>query len=240
MTAVLLDPFEDDRRTEAAALRYGGFEVATVHGVEQAVTYLRSHRASAVIIDPTQLHITHAVSELRSRTDLPIVVVADIADEVDVVAALDAGADDVMGKPIGVEELLARLRAVTRRMQRAEPVAPVVTEHFTIDLAARRTFYSSGVEVFLTGVEFRIVEILLRHPGHLVSRQQVLEEIWGPRGAGTPNNLRVFVARIRQKLEPDPAHPRYLLTVSGLGLVFELGRGPFEQSDPSDALTAPC
>jgi two-component system, OmpR family, KDP operon response regulator KdpE len=240
MTAVLLDPIDDDRRTEVAALRYGGFEVATVQSVEQAVTYLRAHRTHAVVIDPTRLNATHAVGELRSRTELPIVVVAEVADEMDVVAALDAGADDVIAKPIGVEELLARLRAVTRRVQRSEPAAPVVTEDFTIDLAARRAFYPNGVELFLTGVEFRVVEILLRHPGHLVSRQQVLEEIWGPRGAGSPNNLRVFVARIRQKLEPDPAHPRYVLTINGLGLVFELGRGPFEQSAAAEELTAPC
>jgi two-component system, OmpR family, KDP operon response regulator KdpE len=240
MTAVLLDPVDDDRRTEVAALRYGGFEVTTVQSVEQAVTYLRAHRVSAIVIDPSRLEVPFAVEELRKRTELPIVVVAEFSDEMDVVAALDAGADDVVGKPIGVEELLARLRAVTRRARRSEPVAPVVTEHFTIDLAARRIFNPSGVEIFLTGVEFRVVEILLRHPGHLVPRQRVIEEIWGPHGTKSPNNLRVFVARIRQKLEPDPTHPRYLLTVNGLGLVFEVGRGPFEQAADVEAQAAPC
>jgi two-component system KDP operon response regulator KdpE len=233
-TIVLLDPLDADRRIEVAALRYGGFEVATAQSVEQAVTCLRVHRATAVVVDPFHVNATKVVEELRSRTELPIVVVAEVADEMAVVATLDAGADDVIGKPFGVEELLARLRAVTRRVHRLEVVAPVVTEHFTVDLAARRVFSCTGSEILLTGVEFRIVEILLRHPGHLVPRKQVLEDIWGPRGVDSPNYLRVFVARIRQKLEPDPAHPRYLLTVSGLGLVFEVGGGPFGQPSVPD------
>ena len=104
-------------------------------------------------------------------------------------------------------------------------MAPFVTDDFTIDIAARRVFHSDGSEIFLTGVEFRMIEVLLRHPGHLVPREQILEEIWGARGKHNPNYLRVFVARIRQKLEPDPAHPRYLLTAPGLGLVLDLGGG---------------
>jgi two-component system KDP operon response regulator KdpE len=99
-----------------------------------------------------------------------------------------------------------------------------VTDDFTIDIAARRAFRSNGTEIFLTGVEFRMVEILLRRPGHVVARGQILEEIWGPRGIRSPHYLRVFVNRVRQKLEPDPAHPRYLHTATGLGLVFKLER----------------
>jgi two-component system KDP operon response regulator KdpE len=225
VTVVLLDLDHDSRRVEVAALRFGGYEVASVATVEQAITHLRSHRADAVIVDPARSDVAMLVGELRARTELPIIVVADVQDELDVVAALDAGADDYVGKPFRVEELLARMRAAVRRARKSEAMEPIVTDDFVIDIAARRIFKVDGGEIFLTGVEFRMVEILLRRPGHLVSREQILEEIWGPRGVRSPNNLRVFVARVRQKLEPDPAHPRYLLTATGLGLVFEVGHG---------------
>ena len=91
--------------------------------------------------------------------------------------------------------------------------------------------HSDGSEIYLTGVEFRMIEILLRHPGYVVSREQILEEIWGPRGVRSPHYLRVFVNRVRQKLEPDPAHPRYLHTVTGLGLVFKLAQGGLDTSE---------
>ena len=220
MNVVLLDLDQGSRRIEAAALRYGGYEVSTVHNVEQAITHVRTHPTDAVLVDPGRLDIAQLMGELRVRTELPIIVVSE--GDVNLVAALGAGADDYVSKPIVVEELLARMRAALRRVRRAEVPAAIVTDDFTIDIAARRAFHSDGSELFLTGVEFRMVEILLRRPGHIVSREQILEEIWGPRGAHSPHYLRVFVNRIRQKLEPDPAHPRYLRTATGLGLVFKL------------------
>jgi two-component system KDP operon response regulator KdpE len=238
MTVVLLDLDQSSRRIEVAALRYGGYEVATVETVEQAVTHLRTHRADAVLVDPARADVTPLVLELRARTELPIIVLSDAEGDLGVVAALDAGADDFVAKPFGVEELLARMRAVVRRVRMSEEMVPIVTDDFTMDIAARRVFRPDGSEIYLTGVEFRMIEILLRHRGHLVSREQILEEIWGPRGARSPNYLRVFAARIRQKLEPDPAHPRYLLTVNGRGLVFEVGGGQFER-DATTEDTAP-
>jgi two-component system, OmpR family, KDP operon response regulator KdpE len=235
MKVVLLDLDQGSRRIEVAALRYGGYDVETVQTVEQAVTQLRTHRSDALLVDPARSDVTELLEELRARTELPIIVVSDAENESRVVAALDAGADDFVAKPLRVEELLARMRAVARRVQTTYAAAPIVTDHFTIDVVARRAFRTDGSEIFLTGVEFRMVEILLRHPGHLVAREQILEEIWGPRGVRRPNYLRVFVARVRQKLEPDPSHPRYVLTANGLGLVFEVGHGQFERdtTEPS-------
>jgi two-component system KDP operon response regulator KdpE len=232
MNVVLLDLNQGSRRIEVAALRYGGYEVSTAHTVEQLITHVRTHRTDAMLVDPAQLDVAPLVEELRARTELPIIVVAD--GDADLVTALDAGADDYIAKPFVVEVLLARMRAALRRRHTTEVPVAIVTEDFTIDLAARRAFHSDGSEIYLTGVEFRMVEILLRRPGHIVSRQQILEEIWGPRGVHSPHYLRVFVNRVRQKLEPDPAHPRYLHTATGLGLVFKLEQEPeaSEESTP--------
>jgi two-component system KDP operon response regulator KdpE len=227
VTVVLLDLDRGSRRSEVAALRFGGYEVDTVRTVEQAITRARMHRVELVIIDPARSDVTPLLEELRARTELPIIVIAEAEDELGVVAALDAGADDYVAKPYRVEELLARTRAAVRRAQKTEVADPIVTDDFTVDIAARRIFRTDGSEISLTGVEFRMVEILLRHPGRLVPREEILQEIWGPRGVRTPNYLRVFVSRVRQKLEPDPAHPRYVLTVTGLGLVFDVGPGRF-------------
>ncbi len=184
MNVVLLDLDQGSRRIEAAALRYGGYEVSTAHTVEQAITHVRTHRTDAVLVDPAQLDIGQLMGELRARTELPIIVVSEGEGDVNLVSALDAGADDYISKPFVVEVLLARMRAALRRVRRVEvPAAAIVTEDFTIDIAARRAFHSDGSEIYLTGVEFRMVEILLRHPGHVVSREQILEEIWGATGA---------------------------------------------------------
>jgi two-component system KDP operon response regulator KdpE len=228
MNVVLLDLDQASRRIEVAALRYGGYEVSSAHTVEQVITHVRTHRTDAILVDPAHLDIAQLVVELRARTELPIIVVSEGEGDGALVAALDAGADDYISKPIVVEELLARMRAALRRVRKTEVPAAIVTDDFTIDIAARRAFHSDGSEIYLTGVEFRMVEILLRHPGHVVSREQILEEIWGPRGVRSPHYLRVFVNRVRQKLEPDPAHPRYLHTATGLGLVFKLGHGESE------------
>ena len=231
MNVVLLDLDQGSRRIETAALRYGGYKVSTAHTVEQAITHVRNHRADAVLVDPAQLDIAQLVAELRARTELPIIVISEGEREVDLVSALDAGADDYISKPIVVEELLARMRAALLRVRRTEVPAAIVTDDFSIDIAARRVFHSDGSEIYLTGVEFRMVEILLRQPGHIVSREQILEEIWGPRGVHSPHYLRVFVNRVRQKLEPDPAHPRYLHTAAGVGIVFKLEHGESQTSE---------
>jgi len=144
--------------------------------------------------------------------------------EGDKVAALDAGADDYVTKPFGMDELLARVRAALRRTAPAEEEAVVVTPDFTIDLAAKKT-RRDGEEVRLTPTEWHIVEVLVRNRGRLVAQRQLLQEVWGPEYHDETNYLRVFMAQVRRKLEPEAAHPRYFITEPGMGYRFELPGG---------------
>jgi two-component system, OmpR family, KDP operon response regulator KdpE len=136
------------------------------------------------------------------------------------VAALDAGADDYVTKPFGMDELLARLRAALRRAAPADETAEVATPDFTVDLAAKRVV-RGGEEIRLTPTEWEIVEILVRNPGKLVTQRQLLHEVWGPQYTTETNYLRVYMAQIRRKLEPDPTHPRYFITEARMGYRFE-------------------
>ena len=152
--------------------------------------------------------------------------------EADKVAALDAGADDYVTKPFGINELLARLRAAIRRASLTQQDAPVIqTPDFRVDLAAKQVTRDGG-EVRLTPTEWQLVEILVRHPGRLVSQRQLLQEVWGPKYQEETNYLRLFIAQIRRKLEPDPAHPRYFLTEPGRGYRFQARDQPRAPDQP--------
>jgi two-component system KDP operon response regulator KdpE len=141
------------------------------------------------------------------------------ADSQDKVAALDAGADDYVSKPFDMGELLARMRALQRRGAH-EPEEPIVrTEHFTVDLAAKQVTVD-GAAVRLTPTEWSLLAELVRAPGRLVGQRQLLQTVWGPAYAKETNYLRVYLAQLRRKLEPDPAHPRYLHTEPGMGYRF--------------------
>ncbi len=155
---------------------------------------------------------------------MPIIVLSVRESERDKVAALDAGADDYVTKPFGMDELLARLRAALRRAQPIAEEPVVATPHFTIDLAAKRVTVAD-TEVHLTPTEWGILEVLVRHPGRLVTQRHLLQQVWGPQYEKETNYLRVYLAQLRRKLEPDPARPRYLLTEPGMGYRFELPAG---------------
>jgi two-component system KDP operon response regulator KdpE len=151
---------------------------------------------------------------------VPIIVLSVRESERDKVAALDAGADDYVTKPFGMDELLARLRAALRRARPAAEEPVITTPDFSIDLAAKRVA-RGGQEIHLTPTEWGILEVLVRNPGRLVTQRQLLQQVWGPQYERETNYLRVYLAQLRRKLEPDPGRPRYLVTEPGMGYRFE-------------------
>jgi two-component system KDP operon response regulator KdpE len=163
---------------------------------------------------------TDVIRGLRGWTDIPIIVLSGRVESADKVDALDAGADDYVTKPFGVDELLARIRAVTRRAQPpgATPAVVTIGVH-EIDLAAR-SVHGGHTEVRLTPTEWQLLEHLLRHPGKLLSQRALLHDVWGPRYLTETNYLRQYMARLRRKLEVDPTQPRHLLTEPGMGYRF--------------------
>jgi two-component system KDP operon response regulator KdpE len=158
---------------------------------------------------------------IRHRTSAPVLVLSARAEQAEKVAALDAGADDYVTKPFGMDELLARLRAAVRRATQAGDELPVVeTAHFTVDLPARRVTTGTG-EVRLTPTEWHLLEVLVRHAGRLVPQRVLLREVWGPAYEKETHYLRVYLAQLRRKLESDPSHPVHLITEPGMGYRFE-------------------
>jgi len=160
------------------------------------------------------------VHGLRGWTQVPIIILSARDSQDDKVGALDAGADDYLTKPFGMDELLARIRAALRRAQPNEDAPVITTEAFTIDLAAKRVT-RADTEVRLTPTEWHLLEVLTRHPGKLVPGKQLLQEVWGPAHGTETNYLRVYMAQLRRKLETEPSRPRHLITEPGLGYRFE-------------------
>jgi len=223
MAILVADPDKQSRRVTVAALRKSGYRVEMTGSVGRAISRLRDHAVDAVLVDPCGPAAVNVVQNLRVCMPMPIIVVSAIDGsdgERQRAALLDAGADDCLAEPFGVDELLARLRAVLRRATRHNDPAPVRTPDFRIDLSAMPCFRPDGSEVRLTAKEWGMVELLVRHPGRVVSQGDILDQVWGPKGSRKTGYLRVYMASIRRKLEPDPAHPRYFMTAPGIGRLF--------------------
>ncbi len=222
MTRILVvDDEPQIRRALRANLVARSFDVDLASSGEEALQTAQQHPPDAVILDLGLPGIDgiEVVRGLRTWTKTPILILSARDAENEKVAALDAGADDYITKPFGIDELLARLRAALRRVN-VGSVDVVETEHFSIDLAAKRAIVA-GHEVRLTPTEWHIVEILVRQPGRLVSQKQLLKEVWGPSFETETNYLRLYLAQIRRKLEPEPSAPRYFITEAGMGYRFE-------------------
>jgi two-component system, OmpR family, KDP operon response regulator KdpE len=199
-------------------LRDAGYAVEAAATKQAALGALSSRPPEAVVLDlvlPDGDGVS-VVKDVRRWSRLPILVLSAVGDEREKVRALDAGADDYVTKPFGTEELLARLRAVLRRAPDAGHAERVEIGGLTIDLEDR-TVRREGQQVHLTPIEFDLLRVLARHPGRLLTQRQLLQEVWGPQYVEESHYLRVHVAHIRAKIEPDPAQPRYLITEPGIG-----------------------
>ena len=203
-------------------LRARGYTVDLAPSGEEALALAARHRPDAVILDLglPGLSGIEVIQGLRGWTTVPIIILSARGAERDKVAALDAGADDYVTKPFGMDELLARLRASLRRNAPAPESALVETPDFVVDLAAKRVRRGAD-EVRLTPTEWGLVEVLVRNAGKLVSQRQLLQDVWGPQYGEETNYLRVHMAHIRRKLEPEASRPRYFITEPGMGYRFE-------------------
>ncbi|QCO98270.1 response regulator [Arthrobacter sp. 24S4-2] len=223
MTAVLV--VDDDPhllKILKITLEANGYSVTTAADGESGLLAATRHPLALIILDLGLPDIdgTTVIKQLRSWNPVPILVLSAGHTSDDKVEALDAGADDYITKPFGPDELLARIRALLRRTveHKAEPV--VHTDAFTVDLVKHRVT-RDGNDVRLTPIEWNILELMVRNPEKLITQQQMLAEVWGPRYAKEANYLRVYMAQLRRKLEPDTANPRHLLTEAGIGYRFQ-------------------
>jgi two-component system KDP operon response regulator KdpE len=218
----------DDEPQILRALRINlsvrGYEVFTAATGAEALQDAAEHKPDVVILDlglPDMSGID-VLAGLRGWLSAPVIVLSARTDSSDKVRALDAGADDYVTKPFGMDEFLARLRAAARRSATASEMdEPVIeTSSFTVDLAAKKVT-RNGKEVHLTPTEWGMLEMLVRHRGKLVGREELLREVWGPAYAKETHYLRVYLAQLRRKLEADPARPKHLLTEAGMGYRFQ-------------------
>jgi two-component system KDP operon response regulator KdpE len=207
-------------RTLAINLRARDYAVETAGDGRSALSAFHEAPPDLIVLDLglPDLDGVEVLRRIRQVSDVPVIVLSARTDSVDKVEALDEGADDYVTKPFAMDELLARVRVALRRdRETTEPTLPTfVTGRFTLDFDERRALVS-GAEVRLTPTEWRLLEVLARTPGHLVSQQELLREVWGPRYGRESNYLRVYANQLRRKLEPDPARPQYLLTDPGQG-----------------------
>ena len=208
-------------RALSVNLRARGYEVDLAGSGEAALQLVARHHPDLVLLDlglPGMDGI-EVVEGIRGWSQVPIVVLSARHEERAKVAALDAGADDYVTKPFGMDELLARVRAALRRTAPPDEEARVETDAFTVDLAAKQVV-RDGTPVRLTPTEWGIIELLVRNPGKLVTQRQLLHEVWGPQYETETNYLRVYLAQIRRKLERDPSRPRHFVTEPRMGYRF--------------------
>ena len=201
-----------------------GYEVITAATGAGALRAATERHPDVVILDLGLPDISgiEVLAGLRGWLTVPVIVLSARTDSADKVEALDAGADDYVTKPFGMDEFLARLRAAARRnAATAETDQPIIeTSSFTVDLAAKKVTKAGG-EVHLTPTEWGMLEMLVRNRGKLVGREELLAQVWGPAYAKETHYLRVYLAQLRRKLEDDPSNPRHLLTEAGMGYRFE-------------------
>jgi len=224
---LVVDDERPIRRALAANLKARGYEVDAAGSGEEALDLAARHHPDVVLLDLGLPGIdgVEVIEGLRGWSRIPIIVLSARDAEAAKIAALDAGADDYVTKPFAMGELLARVRAALRRTVDGDAPSMIETAHFEVDLVAKRV-RRDGEEIHLTPTEWHILEVLVRSPGRLVGQRQLLQEVWGPQYSTETNYLRLYLAQLRRKLEPEPSRPRYLITEPGMGYRFEPGDPP--------------
>ncbi|HEX9139313.1 MAG TPA: response regulator [Steroidobacteraceae bacterium] len=208
-----------------ATLEASGYRVTEAESLARGEFEARNRRPDVILLD---LGLPDGdggqlIRKIRQWSPVPIIVLSARTMEEQKVLALDGGADDYVTKPFATSELLARVRAVARRGAHSDASLPVIRiGEFSIDLGRRRTARSDATELHLTPIEYRLLECLARRAGSIVTREQLLREVWGPDRVDDTRGLRVFLKRLRDKLEPDPHRPRFLQTETGNGYRLQL------------------
>jgi two-component system KDP operon response regulator KdpE len=216
---VLIEDEPQIRRLLRTVLPEQGFVLHEAEAGKQGLVEVAVRKADVVILDLglPDMDGVEVVKRLREWSQMPVIILSARAQEEDKVAALDAGADDYLTKPFGVSELLARLRVALRHATRG-PEGSQVFENgpLKVDLGARRVEVN-GAEVHLTPIEYRLLSVLARHAGKVLTHRQLLKDVWGPSYVEHAHYLRIYMAQLRRKLEAEPAQPRFLLTEPGVG-----------------------
>jgi two-component system, OmpR family, KDP operon response regulator KdpE len=233
MTKVLIvDDEPQILRALRVTLQARDYEVVTAAGGTQALRVAAAEHPDLVLLDLglPDLDGVEVIRRLRSWSQVPIVILSGRMHSIDKVEALDAGADDYVTKPFSIDELLARVRAVARRLPATEAPAPVRIGRYLVDLIDRRVSVhpdadpimgDSGEEVHLTPTEWHLLTAVATNPGRLVSQRQLLIDVWGPTYVNESHYLRQYMKHLRRKLEDDPARPRHLITEPGMGYRFQ-------------------
>jgi two-component system KDP operon response regulator KdpE len=223
---LIIEDEKEIRRFVRQALETEGYRVFEAETLQRGLIEAGTRKPDMVILD---LGLpdgdgTDFIREVRAWSGMPIVVLSARVEEHDKVAALDAGADDYLSKPFGVSELLARVRAALRRHARSgeAPSPSVQFGAVTVDLANRRVT-KGDAEVHLTQIEFRLLAVLLSHPGKVLTHRHLLREVWGPPYVEHSHYLRIYMGHLRQKLEDNAARPQHLITETGIGYRFLQG-----------------
>lgn len=219
---LVVDDEPQIRRVMRATLSTHGYVLTEAKTGEEAVESVRKERPDLILLDVNMPGMggIEAAREIREMCDAPIIMLTVRNAERDKVQALDAGADDYVVKPFGIEELLARIRAALRRYAPGEAVPPFVSKDLNVDFDSRQV-HVRGEEVHLTPKEFDVLKHLVANLGKPLTHRRLLQSVWGPDYGEETENLRVVINQLRKKIEADPAHPKYILTEPWVGYRFQ-------------------
>jgi two-component system KDP operon response regulator KdpE len=225
-TILVVDDEPQIRRVLRSTLSSNGYVITEAKSGEEAVDLLRKEKPDLVLLDVNMPGIggIEACREIRASSDAPIIMLTVRNAERDKVSALDAGADDYVVKPFGIEELLARIRAALRRYAPGDAMPPFATKDLMMDFESR-ILTVRGEEVHLTPKEFEVLKILIANQGKPLTHRRLLQAVWGPDYGEETENLRVVINQLRKKIEADPAKPKYILTEPWVGYRFQAPKG---------------